>query len=417
MSDFEFLNDEAVDPKGEKPTQDKENANNSQKQNGVKGIFSKYLGKNSGGSDDKESSSEPSNKDEKKSIAQNPKIMVTGAVSLVAIVGAMLVMATGSKDDSKNNPAMIEQPTNAQVITPEDQLQPPQTEQQSTTDTRDYFAGHSVRMGLPAEHWARQQDPLNTLAVQAIDRSMVKLVEWNPTNSGLNIAQGVTYVGHSSEFANLKNQAIQALQQSINHDIQVHTDKDGKMVILERSSPEAVASGSPEFDVVKTATAYDKIASNAETAAVQIWADIINQARNSLPPPPVATPEATTINQGISDAQRAEYNRLLQEADNWQKQLVLENKRYKEELAAKDKQMIEILQKVEDNPKAVANLRANMISTKTNLKVQAIQGDLVFLEDKDGKLHTVRLGESVPGTDLKIGNIDANTGLVFVTNK
>lgn len=171
--------------------------------------------------------------------------------------------------------------------------------------------------------------------------------------------------------------------------------------------------------MIKSGTAYDTIAINAELLATRIWSETIAQARLQLPPP---APDAQVLPQqqvdtGISQAQRAEYNRLLQEADAWQKELIRENQRYKEEMAKQQKQMIEVLQKIEDSPVASANMRARMISTATDMKVQAIQGDLIFLEDKQGQVHTYRVGDTLPGTGLVISNADSGTGLVYVTNK
>ncbi len=344
-------------------------------------------------------------------------IVGAGAVALVLIIGVLLALAMGGNDEpAPPTEQQAAEQTAEQQAAAQQQATEQQQQQPQNTDTRDYFVAHSIRSGLPADHWAKQADPIATLATQAIDRTMVKLPEWNPAVGGVNIANGVTYAGNSFEFAQLKSQATQALQQAINTDVQIHNDPEGKQVILERSSQEAIAAGRPEFDVIKTATAYDTIATNAESVATRIWTDTIAQARMALPPPAPEAPPAP-VDTGISTAQRAEFNRLLQEADAWQKELVRENQRQKEELAQQQKQMVEILQQVEDNPKAVANMKAKMISTATDLKVQAVQGDLVFLEDKSGKLHTYRIGESLPGTDFVISNIDSKTGLVYVTKK
>ena len=340
-------------------------------------------------------------------------IIAGGIIAFVLILGLILAFAFGGRDAPEQALPMPEQAQEFEEF-------PPQQDQMATADTRDYFVAHSVRAGLPADHWAKAADPIGMLTTQAIDSALVKLPEWNPTVSGLNITSTVTYPGDSFEFAQLKSQAATTLGQAIANDVQIHNDPQGQPVILERSSPEAMTAGAPEFDVIKSATAYDTIAINAEILATRIWSETIAQARLQLPPPAPdaqALPQQQQVDTGISQAQRAEYNRLLQEADAWQKELIRENQRYKEELAKQQKQMIEVLQKVEDSPVASANMRARMISTATDMKVQAIQGDLIFLEDKQGQVHTYRIGDTLPGTGLVISNADSGTGLVYVTNK
>ena len=107
----------------------------------------------------------------------------------------------------------------------------------------------------------------------------------------------------------------------------------------------------------------------------------------------------------------------MAEADAWQKELVRENKRIKEEMAKQQQQVTKILQKTEDSPVANRNIRARMITTETGMKVQTIHGDLIFLEDKNGRVYSYRIGEQLPGTDLVISDVDNNTGLVYVTKK
>lgn len=346
----------------------------------------------------------------------NKPLLIGGGVVLLGVVlGILMAIAMGGGDE----PAPQPQPEVTQGEQMVDQ-EPPEmsaVEVGPNNDIRDYYVAHTVRAGLPPDHWAKASDPIGTLTTTSIERAMVKIPEWNSAVSGVNIASGVTYANNSFEFSQLKSQATGALAQAINNDVQIHSDPQGQPVILERASPESIAAGGPEFDVIKTATAYDTIATNAELLAQRIWSETIAQARMMLPPPAPEVQPAQPVDTGISTAQRNEYNRLLSEADAWQKELVRENKRMKEELVQQQRQVIEVLQKVEDNPVANNNMRARMITTATDMKVQAIQGDLVFLEDKDGRVHSYRVGDPLPSTDLVISNVDANTGLVYVTKK
>lgn len=346
----------------------------------------------------------------------NKPLLIGGGVAiLVLLLGILLALAMGGDDEpvqqaqvvQEEQPAVVEQGTEMTAL----------EANAAQTDTRDYYVAHTVRAGLPADHWAKAADPIGTLANMAVDRSMVKIPEWNVAAGGVNVASDVTYAGNSFEFSQIKAQVISTLTTAINNDVQIQNDPNGQPVILERASPESIAAGAPEFDVIKTATAYDTIATNAELLAARIWSETIAQARMALPPPPPEAQPVQQVDTGISAAQRNEYNRLLAEADAWQKELVRENKRIKEEMAQQQRQVTEVLQKTEDNPVANSNMRARMISTATDMKVQAIQGDLVFLEDKNGRVHSYRIGDQLPSTDFVISNVDANTGLVYVTKK
>lgn len=417
MSDNEFLQTPPTGGNKDKRVADIETTEPTAIEGKEGGLFARFSQKLAGGKP-KEPSEAPADAD----ASEKPKkglsvgaIVAIAAVGLVLVLGLIIALVAGGKDE----PAPVnQQPDVAQT----EQVQQGDPTEQSAlpagqpTDTRDYYVAHTVRAGLPADHWAKAADPIGTLTTMAVERAMVKIPEWNAAVSGVNITSGVTYAGNSFEFSQLKSQVSTQLAAAINNDVQIQNDPNGQPVILERASPQAVAAGGPEFDVIKTATAYDTIATNAEMLAAKIWSDNIAQARMMIPPP-APEPAPAPVDTGISAAQRAEYNRLLQEADAWQKELVRENKRKDEELAAQQKQMVEVLQKVEDNPTANNNMRARMLSTATNMKVQAIQGDLVFLEDKNGKIHSYRIGDALPNTDLVISSADANTGLVYVTKK
>lgn len=415
MSDNEFIQDDHK-PKNSiagTSTSDDQATQIDGKKSGYLARFSQLFDRKKSPGQNTDKSIKPVEEGDKKS-SPIGLIIAGGIIAFVLILGLILAFAFGGRD----TPEQVAQPIPEQDQ--EFEESPPQQEQAAPADTRDYFVAHSVRAGLPADHWAKAADPIGTLTTQAIDSALVKLPEWNPTVSGLNITSTVTYPGDSFEFAQLKSQAATTLGQAIANDVQIHNDPQGQPVILERSKPEAMSAGAPEFDVIKSASAYDTIAINAEMLATHIWSEVIAQARLQLPPPAPdaqALPQQQQVDSGISQAQRAEYNRLLQEADAWQKELIRENQRYKEEMAKQQKQMIEVLQKVEDNSVASANIRAQMISTATDMKVQAIQGDLIFLEDKQGQVRTYRIGDTLLGTGLVISNADSGTGLVYVTNK
>lgn len=420
MSDNEFLQagQASFEDEGK---QNSGAVNNGKKQGFLEKISQKIAGGGAKGNDGSGTAKPDGGDNKKKGLPLFVKVAIAAA-TLVIIIGILLAVAfSGGKDEptqQQPDQAQTEQQADSQAAEGQDPQAMSAQPAGTATDTRDYYVAHSVRAGLPVEHWAKAPDPIGTLTQMSVERAMVKVPEWNSAVGGMNISSDVTYAGNSFEFSQLKGQVTSALQQAINNDVQIHNDPQGQPVILERSSPEAMAAGAPEFDVIKTATAYDTIATNAEMLAVKMWSDAVVQARMTLPPPaPEAQPIPEPVDTGISAAQRNEYNRLLQNADSWQKELVGENQRLKEELETQKRQMVDVLQKIEDNPVANNNMRARMISTATNMKVQAVQGDLVFLEDNDGRVHSYRVGDALPGTDFVISNADSNTGIVYVTKK
>ncbi len=346
----------------------------------------------------------------------NKPLLIGGGVAILGLLLGILLALTMGGDDEPVQQTQVVQEEQPAVVEQDSEMTALEANT-AGTDTRDYYVAHTVRAGLPADHWAKAADPIGTLANMAVDRAMVKIPEWNVAAGGVNVASGVTYATNSFEFSQIKAQVINKLTEAINNDVQIQNDPNGQPVILERASPESIAAGGPEFDVIKTATAYDTIATNAELFAARIWSETIAQARMALPPEATAAQQVQQVDTGISAAQRNEYNRLLAEADAWQKELVRENKRIKEEMAKQQRQVTEVLQKTEDSPVANRNIRARMISTETDMKVVAIQGDLIFLEDKNGRVYSHRIGDQLPGTNFVISDVDNNTGLVYVTKK
>lgn len=337
--------------------------------------------------------------------------LIGGVIATIMLVGAGTMML-GSGGDT------VEEPTTA--------VEAPATtndfqEVQPTGPQHDYFSATRVLEALPADNWARSHAPVDELMSRAVDQAFVQSPYWDPQAMGIKMGPAHTFTAGTPEYNQIKNASLNRLRTQIESEIKMEPNQEvGKPALVSvRNTADAIAAGEPEFKVITQASDYELIMSNAVQKAAPEVSAVITEYKTMIPQelPQEEPPKIVEVDNGITAAQRAEFVRLLEEQKSWNEELRRDNQRLKEELQTMTKQTADLMQKVEDSPKAQNNLKAHMLAKESGYKLQAIQGDIVFLEDKSGKVHSLKIGQTIPGTDMAVANADANTGIVYVTKK
>ena len=151
----------------------------------------------------------------------------------------------------------------------------------------------------------------------------------------------------------------------------------------------------------------DKVAQGANAAGQQTLAQ---------QPVAQAVPvQAVPVQGVITQEEKQGYLDLISKQRMDNRELVRENKELKQKMQEQKQQIVNVLQKVEDNRYASNKLQATMIPQSTGFKVISVLGDRVWLENKNGELFSLTQGEKLPNTELKINDINSSTGVVLVT--
>lgn len=361
--------------------------------------------------------------------AKTKKIaLAAGACVLVLGAGAVVGMIS-AKDDPRQvaevpdgvdsqGLAVMEQPEQSVELNNEvmHEVQP------QTVLGLDPVSAIAVRDGMPNDHWARSLEPLQALAKTATGEAARSMPEYNQDIQGFYITDKLVYGGVGEPYGQLVAEVQRELEMQLGTRIRIEQHQNQKIPAL-IASPEELSMGAPEIRAIASAAEYAQVTTEARQMAMSIFSQKFNVIRASVPPTPQPAAQTALVtpvveDTGISDAQRREYNRLQERSNALIEELQTKNKQLLDENSKKDQQMVQLLQMLEDSPKAQTKIKAHMLETRTNMKVQAIQGDLVFLVDKNDKVYVVRVGDPLPEkSNLVISNVDANTGIVYVTER
>lgn len=259
----------------------------------------------------------------------------------------------------------------------------------------------------PDTHWARQSVPLDSLAQLATTNAATTSPSADP--QGLRAGNGDIIQTNSPDYTRILSQVKMNIITDLDRTVQTATNPEG-VTVLSYLNPQT-----GKFEPVQDS----QIIKNIESQAMQTAAsELANQLSVFQPPKPQEAPQPAAIPESvITEQEKAGYLKLIELQRQENRDLRDTNKKLAKEIGEQQRSVTTILQKIEDSPNANNRLRASMLPEKTGLKVQAIVGDRVWLKDKSGKLQTLSIGDIVPDSELRISDLDENTGLVFVVPK
>lgn len=291
-------------------------------------------------------------------------------------------------------PAVPVDPTDFSVsLTPIETLAT-QSVEAAIPETPQYKQAGGTGFSYPNGQMIPLTDPLVITAKQAATKRVVDVINTNGFLQQRSVNGVGQSNGQSSWFIKVpKQEGTENMPEYV-----PVTDPNASKLLKEGMKGQATSFLTEELD---------KVAQGANAAGQQTLAQ---------QPVAQAVPvQAVPVQGVITQEEKQGYLDLISKQRMDNRELVRENKELKQKMQEQKQQIVNVLQKVEDNRYASNKLQATMIPQSTGFKVISVLGDRVWLEDKNGELFSLTQGEKLPNTELKINDINSSTGVVLVT--
>lgn len=341
-------------------------------------------------------------------------LLVGGGIFLVVVFIFIYMLFGGSKEPVEQN-VEVEVPQSSELDTGADSAPILPVEE---TPNELLVQDDAVVVVDPFE----SPDLINAVTDEAVTTA-IKSDPSYTENVGLLMPDGTMFALNSSEFVALKQEvgapvhglvtSLVQIQPSDTGDVWMYNDIDSGQGPIPLASQEAkskvmalsVQSANDSLQNVKARYAPQQQAQAAQTDP--------NQPIQQQPQEPVQRiVEVSTIN----DEERQLLNSIIQE-------LRTQNKNTKDELKAAtaeknsiERELVQLRQRVEDNPALKTIVRASMLPKSTGYKLDAVMGDKIFLRNiNTDEISILQTGQNIPNTSYNISSADMDTGIVLVT--
>lgn len=269
-----------------------------------------------------------------------------------------------------------------------------QSVEAAVSETPQYKQADGTGFSYPNGQMIPLTDPLVVTAKQAATKRVVDVINTNGFLQQRSVNGVGQSNGQSSWFIKVpKQEGTENMPEYV-----PVTDPNASKLLKEGMKGQATSFLTEELD---------KVAQGANAAGQQTLAQ---------QPVAQAVPvQAVPVQGVITQEEKQGYLDLISKQRMDNRELVRENKELKQKMQEQKQQIVNVLQKVEDNRYASNKLQATMIPQSTGFKVISVLGDRVWLENKNGELFSLTQGEKLPNTELKINDINSSTGVVLVT--
>lgn len=269
-----------------------------------------------------------------------------------------------------------------------------QSVEAAVPETPQYKQAGGTGFSYPNGQMIPLTDPLVITAKQAATKRVVDVINTNGFLQQRSVNGVGQSNGQSSWFIKVpKQEGTENMPEYV-----PVTDPNASKLLKEGMKGQATSFLTEELD---------KVAQGANAAGQQTLAQ---------QPVAQAVPvQAVPVQDVITQEEKQGYLDLISKQRMDNRELVRENKELKQKMQEQKQQIVNVLQKVEDNRYASNKLQATMIPQSTGFKVISVLGDRVWLEYKNGELFSLTQGEKLPNTELKINDINSSTGVVLVT--
>lgn len=353
----------------------------------------------------------------KKGIKDNPLMIIGIIVATLFIIGmiimALMVSSNNSKKEKEKQAALEKsaQMASAAASTPPATVQAATPNPTVVVDPNDFTVA---------------PDPIQALATQSVTAAI-------PNTPQYKLGNGVTFTfpdGRSLAFTDplvttAKSNATQSVANYLtqNSILQKRSmngvgDSNGQEAWYIRMPKDPANPNAPEFlpitDIKASQLLREGMAGQAATFMTQ---ELDNAMKSKPTDQPVASQVQAVVpvkdESVITLAEKQGYMDLIAKQRTENLDLIRQNKELKQKMQEQKSQITSVLQKIEDNRYASNKLQASSIPASTGYKVVSVMGDRVWLEDKQGELTSVAVGETLPNTRLKLDH-DVN-GVIVVT--
>lgn len=334
------------------------------------------------------------------------KILLASTAAFLLFLFAIVYFISG--DDPETNTVAVDQLTSEQqrAIDAEQIRQ----EQLQTVQP--------VISNLPINDYVLSTEPIGSLATQSTANLMTEIPEY--TNNGIEVltADGRFMNASDPYLAQSQNEVYNMTEAYItgNRILEYRTLADGSASWYIRTG-----QGFEDIDYVPITdvAAANTLRLNMRQYAAQAMRDKLNTAPWQTRQSPIANASnAPVIEQSLSTEERDRLLSMVEAQRNNNLELVRANKELREERQEVKSKVVELVQRIEDNPKVGLRLRATTIPPESGWKVTAINGDRIYLiSTNTNEIVSLTLGDKLPDSSLIVSHVDESTGIVLVTPK
>lgn len=267
---------------------------------------------------------------------------------------------------------------------------------------------------LPPDDFVFSSEPIKALAYQSTNNIINDIPEYTQN--------GAELITNDGRFLMLNDPYFTQAQTETFNMVEAYTSGNRLLELRAQAGEEGwyIRNGmgfeDQDFVPIQTAIPAAELRQTSRNYAAQ-------EMRNKLANAPWQTRQSEIapvayVDPALTEEER---DRLLAIVDTQRSnnlELVRKNKELREETAEVKSKVVDLVQRIEDNPKVGAKLRATMIPPESGWKVSAIVGDRIYLvstTDANKEIISLAQGDRIPSSDLIISHADENTGIVLVT--
>ena len=267
---------------------------------------------------------------------------------------------------------------------------------------------------LPADDFVFSNDPIPALAMQSTKDIFKDLPEYSDT--------GAEIITPDGRFLLKNDPVITAAGMETYNMVEGYATENKLIELRAQDGVEGwfIRSGEgfedADYSPIQTPAAADQLRRNMRLFAAEQMRQKLAQAPFQTRQSPIEqVSNLPPVDNSLTLEERERLLSMVETQRSNNLELARKNKELREEQLEVKNKVVDLVQRLEDSPKAGAKLRATMIPPESGWKVSAIVGDRIYLVNKDNMIETVSQGDKLPDSNLIISHSDENTGIVLVT--
>lgn len=266
---------------------------------------------------------------------------------------------------------------------------------------------------LPPDDFVFSSEPIKALAYQSTNNVIADLTEYTQNGNEILTTDG--------RFLPLNDPYFTQIQTETFNMVESYTSGNRLLELRAKAGEEGwyIRNGmgfeDSDFVPIQTAVPAAELRQTSRNYAAQEMRNKLANAPWQTRQADIAQAPVVYVDPALSEEERDRLLTIVETQRSNNLELVRKNKELREEKVEVKSKVVELVQRLEDNPKIGAKLRATMIPPESGWKVSAIVGDRIYLVSKEGVMITLSQGDKLPSSDLIISHADENTGIVLVT--
>lgn len=266
---------------------------------------------------------------------------------------------------------------------------------------------------LPPDDFVFSSDPIKALAFQSTTDLVSQMPEYT--------SNGVEILTTDGKFLPLNDPYFTQAQVETATMVEAYTA--GNRLIEQRAQAgeegwyirNGLGFEDADYVPIQTAAPAMELRTSSRNYAAQEMRNKLAQAPWQTRQTDIVVAPVAYVDPALSEEERDRLLTIVETQRSNNLELVRKNKELREERVEVKDKVVDLVQRLEDNTRVAARLRATMIPPESGWKVSAIVGDRIYLINTSGAMVTLSQGDKLPDSQLIISHADENTGIVLVT--